>query len=215
MYEFASGPLVWIAFILFIGGGVYQVASMIHLARKDKVVLPYFSLRYGLRSLAHWVVPYGSVNMRLHPVFTFVSFLFHLCLLATPLFLTAHNVLWRKAFGAALPSLPEVVTDITTVLVLAGGLFFAGRRILSPTVRKVTGPSDFVLLAVVLAPFATGFAAYHQWFDYDTVILLHVWTGAIWLAVIPFTRIAHMIFFAFSRMFMGSEFGAVRNAKDW
>ena len=47
------------------------------------------------------------------------------------------------------------------------------------------------------------------------MILLHVWTGAIWLAVIPFTRIAHMIFFAFSRMFMGSEFGAVRNAKDW
>ena len=43
VYEFARGPLVWIAFILFIGGGLYQLISMLRLAKKDKVVLPYFS----------------------------------------------------------------------------------------------------------------------------------------------------------------------------
>jgi len=165
--------------------------------------------------LIHWIVPFGSTNMRLQPIFTVISFTFHICLIAVPIFLTAHNVLWRDSFGAAFPSLPEVATDIMTVLVIAGGVFFVFRRILSPTVRNVSFKSDFVLVAIVLAPFVTGFMAYHQWFDYEVMLILHIWTGALWLAAIPFTRIVHMLFFVFSRMFMGSEFGAVRKAKDW
>jgi nitrate reductase gamma subunit len=215
VYAFARGPLVWIAFLIFILGSLYQLISMIRLAKKDKVVLPYFSVKYGLRSLIHWIVPYGSRNMRLQPIFTFISFAFHICLIAVPIFLTAHNVLWRESFGISPPSFPELLTDIMTVIVIAGGVFFIFRRILSPTVRNVTFKSDYLLIAIVLAPFVTGFAAYHQWFDYDVMIVLHIWTGALWLAAIPFTRIVHMIFFFFSRMFMGSEFGAVRNAKDW
>ena len=39
--------------------------------------------------------------------------------------------------------------------------------------------------------------------------------GAVWLAVIPFTRIVHMLFYPFTRAYMGSEFGYVRSAKDW
>jgi hypothetical protein len=35
------------------------------------------------------------------------------------------------------------------------------------------------------------------------------------LMVIPFTRLSHMLFFFFSMAYMGSEFGAVRNARDW
>jgi hypothetical protein len=35
------------------------------------------------------------------------------------------------------------------------------------------------------------------------------------LAAIPFTRLSHALFFLFTRGYMGSEFGAVKNAKDW
>ncbi len=69
MYELVRGPLVWIAFIVFVGGGLYKLVSTLALlARKDKVVYPYLRApSYGLRSLLHWVVPFGSRNMRLHP----------------------------------------------------------------------------------------------------------------------------------------------------
>ena len=33
--------------------------------------------------------------------------------------------------------------------------------------------------------------------------------------MIPFTRIAHMLFFPVTRAYMGSEFGFVRGTKDW
>ena len=80
MYEFVSGPLVWLAFILFIGGLVYRFVRMLSLAKKDKVVYPFMSAKYGLRSLFHWVVPFGSRNMRMRYEMTIVTFLFHISL---------------------------------------------------------------------------------------------------------------------------------------
>ena len=47
------------------------------------------------------------------------------------------------------------------------------------------------------------------------MVILHILSGEIMLAAIPFTRLAHMLWFFFSRAYMGSEFGAVRNARDW
>ncbi|RJP65005.1 MAG: nitrate reductase [Candidatus Abyssobacteria bacterium SURF_17] len=215
MYEFARGPLVWIALLVFAGGCLYRLVWMVRAAKQDKVVIPYMSWKYGLRSLLHWIVPFASRNMRLHPVMTVVTFVFHICLLLTPIFLLAHNVLWQQSWGVSWWSLPSRLADVMTVAVMAGGIFFIGRRLRLPEVRNVTDYSDYLLIAVVLAPFVTGFIASQQWFAYRTMVILHMWTGALMLMAIPFTRLSHMLYFIFTRMYMGSEFGAVRNAKDW
>ena len=96
-----------------------------------------------------------------------------------------------------------------------GALIFLLRRIANPTVRFVTSASDLVLVVLVAASFATGLLAFYQIFDYQTIVIIHMWTGAIFLAMIPFTRIAHMLFFPVTRAYMGSEFGYVRGTKDW
>jgi nitrate reductase gamma subunit len=215
MYEFVSGPLVWLAFLVFFGGCFYRLAWMFSTARKDRVVYPYMSLKFGLRSILHWIVPFASVNMRRRPVMTVVAFLFHICLILTPIFLTAPIVMLKESWGIRWWTLPPVAADIMTLIVIAGAAFFIGRRIRLPEVRNVTTSSDYLLIAVVLAPFVTGFVAYHQWFDYKTLVTLHILTGAFMLMAIPFTRLAHMLFFVFTRAYMGSEFGYVRNAKDW
>jgi len=85
----------------------------------------------------------------------------------------------------------------------------------SPEVQNVTFLSDYVLLAVVALPFLTGFLAYHQLGPYRPMLILHILTGEIMLVAIPFTRLSHMFFFFFTRAYMGSEFGNVRNARDW
>jgi len=100
------------------------------------------------------------------------------------------------------------------VYVVAMGVLFALRRIAEPTVRFVTFLGDYVILALVLAPFVTGLMAHYQVFDFETIITLHIWTGALWLMAIPTTRLAHIFFFPLTRAYMGSEFG-VRGAKDW
>jgi nitrate reductase gamma subunit len=215
MYELVSGPLVWLAFIVFLGGCAYRLTWMFITAKKDRVVYPYMSMKYGLRSLLHWIVPFASLNMRKHPIMTVVTFLFHFCLILTPIFLTAHVVMLREPLGISWWTVPPLAADIMTIVVLIGGAFFIVRRIKLPEVRNVTDYSDYLLIAIVLAPFATGFIAYHQLFAYKTMVILHIITGVLWLVAIPFTRLAHMLYFVFTRAYMGSEFGFVRNARDW
>jgi nitrate reductase gamma subunit len=72
-----------------------------------------------------------------------------------------------------------------------------------------------LVLALVAFPFVTGFLAYHQIGDYKFMIILHILSGEIWLAAIPFTRLSHMVMAPFTRGYIGSEFGAVRKARDW
>ena len=215
MYELSRGPLVWIAFAILLIGSVYRIVSIARLAKKDKVFWPYMNWGAGLRSIMHWTLPYGSRNMRLRPVFTALSFLFHICLILTPILTVAHVMLWRESWGVSWWTLPDTLSKVMTIIVIVGALTFLLRRIANPTVRFVTSKSDFVLVVLVLAPFATGLMAYYQVFDYQTIIIIHMWTGAIWMAMIPFTRIAHMLFFPLTRAYMGSEFGHVRGTKDW
>ena len=215
LYEIVRGPLAWVALLVFFLGTVYRIVSMLIEARKDKVVYPYMSLKYGLRSLMHWLIPFGSVNMRKRPVMTVVTFVFHICLVLTPILLLAHIVLVYESWAIQWWSLPECAADVMSVLVVLACVFFLVRRIVSPEVQNVTYMSDYVLLAVVMLPFLTGFLAYHQMGPYRPMLILHILTGEILLVAIPFTRLSHMFFFFFTRAFMGSEFGNVRNARDW
>ena len=160
-------------------------------------------------------VPFATVNWRRQPVLTVVTFAFHICLFLVPLLLLSHVVLWEEAFGISWWTIPDAVADGMTVIVILGAIYFLVRRISQPEVKFVTTPSDFMILFIVAAPFVTGFIAYHQWFDYPLVMGLHVLSGDIMLAAIPFTRLSHMLFSPFTRAYMGSEFGGVRHARDW
>ena len=216
IYNVVSGPLVWVAFIIFIAGSLYKLVSMAILARKkDGYVYEYMSFRYAFRSIIRWLTPYGTVNMRKKPVMTFVTFAFHLCAVLAPIFLYAHMILVKEAWNFGWCSFPDIVADIMTLIVILGCLFFLFRRITQKEVRYLTTASDFVLLLMVAVPFITGFWAYHQWAGGEWVTILHMFTGEIMLAAIPFTRLSHMFFFPFTRGYIGSEFGAVRCARDW
>lgn len=215
MYEFVSGPLVWIAFAVFIGGMAYQLMSMLMSAKKDKVIYPYMSLKYSLRSLFHWVIPFASRNMRARYEMTLVTFAFHICLVLLPIFLAAHVVMFAFAWGPKWSSISANAATFMTITVILASLFFVARRFMLPEVQFVTSGSDYLLLAIAVAPFITGFAANLQLFDYETIVIIHMITGSVMLMAIPFTRLSHMLYFPFTRAYMGSEFGAVRNARDW
>jgi nitrate reductase gamma subunit len=216
IYNFVSGPLVWISFIIFIGGSIYRLVSMGLLAKKkDTVIYAYLSPKYALRSIFHWIIPFGSVNMRKHPVMTLVAFSFHICLIAVPIFLFAHIILWKESWNISWWFLSDATADFMALIVIGSCIFFLVRRIVLPEVKYLTTVSDYVILAIVAAPFITGFWTYHQFFGYKVMGIIHILSGEIMLAAIPFTRLSHMFFFPVTRGYMGSEFGSVRQAKDW
>jgi nitrate reductase gamma subunit len=216
IYQFVSGPLAWLAFTVFIVGSLYRLLHMLVLVyRKERFIFSFMSWKYSLRSIFHWIIPFASVNMRKHPVLTLVTFTFHICLFAVPVFLLSHAVLWDESWNLQLWTLPDPASDAMTLAVIGCCVFFGVRRIKEPEVRYLTFASDYGILGMVAAPFVTGFIAYHQWIDYPVSMVLHILSGEILLMAIPFTRLSHMLFSPFTRAYMGSEFGNVRHARDW
>jgi nitrate reductase gamma subunit len=216
IYYIVSGPMVWISMVLFAAGSLYRVFSMgLLAAKKDHVVISYMNIRYALRSILHWIIPYASISMRRRPVMTAVAFSFHICLILTPIFLLAHVLLIKESWNISWWYLPDRIADAMTLTVIAGCIFFLIRRTIRPEVRYLTDASDYFLLALVAAPFASGFWAAQHWPGYNLALVIHILSGEVLLASIPFTRFSHMLFFPFTRGYMGSEFGGVRKAKDW
>jgi nitrate reductase gamma subunit len=129
--------------------------------------------------------------------------------------LLAHVTLVDESWNLSWWTLPDSVTEIMTLIVIVGCVFFLVRRLVNPEVQYVTSASDYIILGIVAAPFITGFFAYYQWFGYQIFLILHIISGEVMLVAIPFTRLSHMLFAPLTRSDMGSEFGGVRHAKDW
>ena len=211
IYEIARGPLAWIACILFVIGSVYRLATLMIETRRERVLRPYMSVKHGLRSIVRWVVPFGTLAMRKNPVTTIVSFSFHVCVIVTPVLLLGHTVLLYESWSIHWWSMPDTVADRMTLVVIITGLSLLARRILLPHVRAMTSPSDVSLLAITLLPFLTGYIAYHQWFAYRPILILHVLSGEILMVAIPFTRLGHMLLFFLTRAYAGSDIVRARS----
>jgi len=215
IYELVRGPFAWVALIVFVAGSLYRIAAMLISGKKEPSLYPATSLKDGLRSILHGLMPFGSTYMRRQPLFTVVTIGFHLGVIILPLFLLAHTVLWYESWQILWWSLPDLLADIVAVWVMLACVYFLVRRSTVPEVKQVTRPTDILLPAIVLLTFLTGFLAYHQWGPYRPMLILHILAGEILLVTIPFSKLGHMLFIMFSRAYMGAEFGKVLKAREW
>ena len=215
IYNLVRGPFVWITFLVFIGMSIYKIRRLYMMAKNEKVVLPSIKGEAALRSILHWIIPFGSRNWRIRWPFTILTFTFHIGLVFTPIFLLSHNVLVYESWGITWWTLPEGLADIITLLVIFSCVAFLMRRLFAPEVKFVSFSSDFLILAISFLPFLTGFLAYHEWLlPYKIMVILHMLFGEVMLIAIPFTRLGHMFYFFMTRSWMGSQF-ALWSSKDW
>ena len=216
MYAYLTGPILWATFIIFFGGLLIRMAYLFRLSRqKDRAFYNHASFNWGLKSILYWLLPWGSASMRQQPIFTIMVFVFHINLLAVPLFLGAHNILWDESWGLSLWTLPNTLADIMTVILLVSIVFLVIRRFVRREVRILTETWDYILLGLTALPFLTGFLAFHQFGPYKWWMILHVLSGEILLILIPFTKLSHMILFFFTRASIGFEMGQRRGARSW
>jgi nitrate reductase gamma subunit len=215
LYKFLRGPMVWVAFGVFIIGSIYKIIRFNKELSDERVVFAYFKLQYAIKSYLHWLIPYGSRNWRLHPYMSLFTFLFHVGIVIVPIFLSAHNLLIYESWGISWWTFPDKLADVITISAIAACIFFLGRRIILKEVRYLTSVSDYYILGVVFFTLLTGFLAYHQIGNYKVFLNLHIFFGELMLVSIPFTRLFHMWSFFFTRGYIASEFGYVRKVKDW
>ncbi|MBZ4681297.1 MAG: nitrate reductase [Thermodesulfobacterium sp.] len=215
-FEIVRGPLAWVSFLIFFLGLVYNLYNFFKKAQKDKVLYGYFSLKHTLRSYLFWLLPFGSYSMRQRPLFTAISYVFHVGLLLTPLFFLGHIEMWKESWGISWWALPNIVSDFLTVLTIICGVILLLRRFLVKDVKYLSTPIDYALLVLVILVFLTGFLARYQLvFTYQVIAGLHILSGEMMLVLIPFTKLSHIFYFWLIRAHTASEFGAVRRSKDY
>jgi len=219
MYDFIRGPLISIAFVIFILGLILQLVQFFKLTKKKEWVYPPLEIKSGKKSARQWVDScLASLNGTLwktDPLVTIVTSVFHVFLIVVPIFLLGHNILLDQSWGLSLWSLPESITDVLTLVVFICVAFFLARRLFLARVRTITTLYDYVILLIAVAPFLTGYFAYHQWFNYDAVMTLHILTGEVMLITIPFTKLGHMVFFFLYRFLIGNEYSFAKGARAW
>ncbi len=216
IYGLVSGPLVWVALVIFGLGLIYQVRQFLAGTRIQEVVRPPASVLGDVElskplSLADIKNSFFGV----HPVMAVVTTIFHVFLIMLPIFLLGHNVLLEESTGFSLFVFPEIVADTLTLVVLLGGVFFFLRRILVRRVRAITSLYDYIILAIVIAPFVTGYMATQQWLDYDTILILHILAGELMLMAIPFTKLKHGLLLFLYRYLMNYEHCLGSGTRVW
>lgn len=223
MYDFVRGPLLWVAFAVFIGGLIFRTIQFFSISRKKELLSYSVPKKTGRLSgdfspeekKIHALIAFRNSIIGTYPVFTLVTCVFHFLLFFVPLFVAAHTILFYDSWGFRPWSISERAGDVLTVLFLCLGGFFLLRRLADPRVRALTSASDYLVLLITVAPFLTGFIAYHQWFDYNTVLLMHMLTGELMLISITFTKLGHMTFFFLARFLIGREHSLGRGSRTW
>jgi nitrate reductase gamma subunit len=215
IYELARGPLAWISFVIFFLGSFYRIAFLLYSGKPEPVTGKSRRIKDAARSILYGIIPFSSTIMRKWPFFTVATFIFHICVILLPIFLLAHTVLWYESWGIQWSSLPDTMADIMTIWVILACLYFVIRRTTLGDVKKVSRPIDLLFPAIILVTFLTGFLASQQWGPYRPVLIMHIVTSELLLAILPFSKLGHMLFFWFSRAYMGTEFGKHLNARDW
>ena len=219
LYDFIRGQLVSIAFIVFILGLIFQFIQFFRLTKKKEWAYPPVEIKREKKTIGKWAV-FCLASLRgtlweIDPSTAIVTSVFHVLLILVPIFLLGHNILLDQSWGVGLWNLPESVTDILTLVFFVCVAFFLGRRLFLSRVRAITTFYDYLILLIAAAPFLTGYLAYHQWFNYDTVMTLHILAGEVMLITIPFTKLGHMLFFFLYRFLIGNEYSFARGERIW
>ncbi len=221
-YDFIRGPMVWIAFIVFFGGTIFQIFSLLSLTKKQTIskLTPgpgrFIPKRADGEDKKDWVMWLKLSIAGVNPFMTIVSTTFHVLLIIMPIFVLGHNILLDNSFGLSIISLPEGVSDFLTIIVILCAAIFLYRRLFVDRVRAITTWSDYLFLFLAAAPFVTGFFAYHQVFEnYRLIISLHILSGELMLMAVPFTKFVHMIYLVIFRFTIVSEYSLGRGNRTW
>lgn len=215
MYQLLTGPLLWLSFIIFFIGLIVRVVLYIRGLswQLDRVAYTEHvsqGIKGALRSIFYWLLPFGTRRWQTRPAMTILAFVFHIGIIFTPIFLLAHNIILQERWGLSWFTLPGSVADTLTIAVIVCAVFLILRRIAFSEVRILTSAYDYLLLAITVAPFVTGFLASQKVTGYQFWLYAHIISGEIMLIAIPFTKLSHMVLFFMSRGQLGMDYGIKR-----
>jgi hypothetical protein len=198
-----QGPAFWAALTFLVLGlarrlGLALVAMRraLHRAGDRKIVY-----RTVWLATLRWLSP--GAPLRARPLFSLTSVVFHASIIVVPLFLAGHIALIRDAIGWSWPALPHAVATWLSLLAVVAATALVVQRVAVRATRALSGFQEYALPVAVAVPFVTGLLVMHPAWNplpYDVMMLLHVASADLLLALIPVTKLSHVALLPISQL---------------
>ena len=214
--KFARGPLFRVACLVFVVGMLLRLIQVLRPGWKHKTAKIGKLAGVGVSFLKGLLIlpfiPWVKGTFRRSPVMYLAGGLFHLGLLTVIFFSQTHILAWKSVVGFGWPALPGLAIDWLAAIGIVAMLALLINRLISPVLRLISGPAEWLNWAFVFLPMITGFLmAQKLWQPYEVAFSVHILLVDALLIWIPFSRISHFVFYFFSRAIHGVEFESRRS----
>jgi nitrate reductase gamma subunit len=208
LLDFARGPgLQWSLTIMVVGlcwrvVGVFLGRWRRDLSRPRSDAL----VQGGLRAIITRSAPAPELekNIRFQHI---TGYIWHIGFFITVLFYVPHIAFFKSILGFGWPGLPSNFAVFSAAIALAVLVMLLIRRMVHPVMRTITRPDDYLSLIIIISALVTGLMAYaHIGLRYETMLALHFLSVEALFVWIPFSKLAHMVFWLLSRYRIGTYF---------
>ncbi|WP_338466738.1 hypothetical protein RXV95_14485 [Novosphingobium sp. ZN18A2] len=195
LLEFARGPAIEAAMIVFVFGVIWRLAWLLFLPRtkdRSKARLTGGALVSGtVGGFVRHMWPareYASRTL----VNTIASYTFHIGLAVIVFGFGQHIQFIRSITGLHWGGLPTAVISAVSVVTLAALVFMLVRRLTSPVLKVISTFTDYWAWFVTTLPVITGLAAVsHLWIRYEDLLAIHILSVCLFLVSFPFGKLMH------------------------
>jgi nitrate reductase gamma subunit len=202
--EFLKGPFFRFSFAIMILGllRIFILTLINGFEAKSKAKDKQLPMNYVKKLTIGYVLPIRA--FRTKPVYSFVSIMFHVGLLITPIFLFDHALLFSNSisFSWVGITLSKGWADNLTLLTIFAGIILLIMRVSDRKSRFISRKQDYLWPLILLIPFITGWIAANLTLEPETYkfyMIIHILAGNIIFILIPFTKIAHCVLLPLSQ----------------
>ena len=215
MNEMSTELLLWarstgwiVAMVLFVGGLSLRCVEIFWLGRPIDLSTPRASERQGSpwHTVFRRFLPYPGLWRR--AAITHVGgYLFHIGFFAV-LLLGGFHIQWFKSLlGFGWPALPTPVIDSLGMMAILSLLALLICRITHPVKRFISRFGDYLAWGLSMLPLLTGWLATHHVGPYVPMLVAHLLSVELLLALLPFTNLLHTFTIFAARWYTGDIYG--------
>ncbi len=208
LLDFARGPAMQWALIIFVVGVSFRLAGILLFDRKKPLSVARGNARAaGYKAILTRMVPHAVFRKRIGTSYV-TSMVWHIGFIFVLFFFQPHILFFEGLLGVSWPGVANSVVMPVGGLTLLLLLLAFIKRFNHPVLKLISGVGDFVTLIVTALPLLTGLlASAHLLLPYETMLALHILSICLLLVWVPFGKLMHIALVFPSRKRLGAKLG--------
>jgi len=208
LLDFARGPAMQWALIIFVAGVSFRLIGILMFGRKKPLSPARGNATLaGYRTIFSRAMPNAVFRKRVGSRYI-TGTLWHVGFVFVLVLFQPHIAFFEGLLGLSWPGVANsVVMPVAGITLILLVLAFVN-RLIDPVLKVLSDAGDFLTLIITALPLITGLlASAHVGLRYETMLALHLLSISLLLVWIPFSKLMHIVLVIPSRKRLGAKLG--------